>query len=210
MPNMQLPRRKHMASCLLKCNQHHIHALRVKRHNKAVWELRQLILSSQKSRCYILMNAGTFNNNPQENTIPPWLLPCTCEPQRCHCNARFKPNILCIKGLLYQSTPPLNPENNLTIQFIEFTYCNDRFSLETINNKIQKYQPLINSIIQPSLENRTPHSHYRWRLRNNTHPSMKLLESKLKYRKPLLKTHSKKSTLLLYNMPHQLYCIKDK
>ena len=77
---------------LLKCNQHHIHALRIKRHNKAVWELRKLILSSQKSRCYILMNAGTFNNNPQENTVPPWLLPCTCEQQRCHCNARFKPD----------------------------------------------------------------------------------------------------------------------
>ena len=38
---------------LLKCNHHHIHAIRVKRHNKVVWELRTLIyrknLSSQKS-----------------------------------------------------------------------------------------------------------------------------------------------------------------
>jgi hypothetical protein len=42
---------------LLKCKQHHIHALRTKRHNKAVWELRKLIVSSKKSRCYILMNA---------------------------------------------------------------------------------------------------------------------------------------------------------
>jgi hypothetical protein len=55
---------------LLKCNQHHIHALRTKRHNKAVWELRKLLLSSHKSRCYILMNAETFNNNPQENIVP--------------------------------------------------------------------------------------------------------------------------------------------
>ena len=38
--------------------------LRTKRHNKAVWEIRKLILSSNKSRCYTLMNAGTFNNNP--------------------------------------------------------------------------------------------------------------------------------------------------
>jgi ribonuclease HI len=81
---------------LLKCNQHHIHALRTKRHNKAVWELRKLIISAQKSRCYILMNAGTFNNNPQENTIPTWLLPCACNQNRCHCNARFKPDLLCI------------------------------------------------------------------------------------------------------------------
>jgi hypothetical protein len=132
---------------LLKCNHHHIHALRVKRHNKAVWELRKLILSSQESRCYTLMNAGTFNNNPQENTVPPWLITCSCEQQRCQCNARFKPYILCIKGHPYNSNPPSYPSDNLTIQFIEFTYCNDRFPQDTIVNKIQKYQPLINDII---------------------------------------------------------------
>jgi len=93
------------------------------------------------------MSAGTFNNNPQENTVPPWLLPCSCERQRCHCNARFKLDILCVKGLSYQSNPPTNPENNFTIQFIEFTYTNDIFLEETIDNKIQKYQPLINSIM---------------------------------------------------------------
>jgi hypothetical protein len=128
---------------LLKCNQHHIHALRIKRHNKAIWEIRKLILSAQKSRCYILMNARTFNNNPQENTVPPWLLSCICVQQRCHCNARLKPDILCIKGLPYQSPSPSSPTYHLTIQFIEFTYTNDRFSQDTINNKVQ---PLIDKI----------------------------------------------------------------
>ena len=93
------------------------------------------------------MNARTYNNNPQENIIPPWLLPCTCGQQRCHCNARLKPDILCIKGLPYQHTPPTNPTNQLTVLFIEFTYTNDRFSQETTNNKIQKYQTLIDKII---------------------------------------------------------------
>lgn len=133
---------------LLKCNQHHIHALRIKRHNKAVHEIRKLILSSQSSRCYILMNAGTFNNNPQENTVPPWLLPCTCGRQRCQCNARLKPDLICIKGLPHKSNPPLLPTDNLTIQYIEFTYTNDRFSQDMINHKTQKYQPLINDITQ--------------------------------------------------------------
>jgi len=133
---------------LLKCSSHHhIHTIRVKRHNKAVWEIKKLILSLQKSRCYTLMNAGTFNNNPQENTVPPWLLPCTCEQQRCHCNARFKPDILCVKGLPYKNDPPSHPSTHLTIQFIEFTYCNDRFPQTTIDIKNKKYQPLINSII---------------------------------------------------------------
>ena len=131
---------------LLKCKQQHIHALRIKRHNKAVWELRKLLVSSKKSRCYILMNAGIYNNDPPENTDPPWLLTCECGQQRCHCNARFKPDLLCVKGLPYQSSPPIEPDDNLTIQFIEFTYCNDRIPDETINRKIEKYQPLIDNI----------------------------------------------------------------
>ena len=94
------------------------------------------------------MNARTFDNNPQENTIPTWLLPCTCEQQRCHNNARFKPDLLCIKELPHQSTPPPHPTDNLTVQFIEFTYTYDRFPQDTIDNKIQKYQPLINDITQ--------------------------------------------------------------
>ena len=93
------------------------------------------------------MNTGTVNNNPQENTVPPWLLPCSCMTQRCHCNARLKPDILCVKGLPYNDPPPDNINQEYTIQFIEFTYCNDRFSPETIQNKIDKYQPLIDDII---------------------------------------------------------------
>jgi hypothetical protein len=92
------------------------------------------------------MNARTFNNNPQENTVPNWLLPCICEAQRCQCNARFRPDILCVKGLPYQNEPPTNIDQNLTIQFIEFTYCNDRFSPETLEAKANKYKPLIENI----------------------------------------------------------------
>ena len=32
---------------LLKCNHHHIHAIKVNRHSKKIWELRKLFLSSQ-------------------------------------------------------------------------------------------------------------------------------------------------------------------
>jgi hypothetical protein len=91
---------------LLKCKHQHIHSLRVKRHNKAVGEVRKLLISLEKSRCFTLMNAGTFNNNPQENTVPNWLLPCTCNTHKCHCHARFRPDILCVKGLPYHNVPP--------------------------------------------------------------------------------------------------------
>jgi hypothetical protein len=126
------------------------------------------------------MNAGTFNNNPQENTVPAWLLPCTCRQHRCHCNTRFKPDLLCIKGLPHQNTPPTHPTDNLTVQFIEFTYTNDKFPQETITSKIHKYQPLIDDIAQKG-----------WKIdplivvtagaRGTTHaPSMKQLEQTFK------------------------------
>ena len=124
---------------LLNCKQSHIHALRTKRHNKVVWTLRKLIVSSEQSRYYILMNVGTFKDNPSENTVPPWLLLYTCGLQKCHCNARFKPDIICVKELPYQANPPNILENNLKIQFIEFAYCNVRFLLKTITRKTKKY-----------------------------------------------------------------------
>ena len=132
---------------LLKRKQQHIHALITKRHNKAVWEIRKLIVSTQISRQYTLMNEGTHNELPQDNTLPPWLLPCTCDTQRCHRNAKLKPDILCIIGHPYNHPPPETPTPDITIQFIEFTFCNNRFATETLDRKIIKYQPLINNII---------------------------------------------------------------
>ena len=103
---------------LLKCKQQHIHELTTKRHNKVVWEIRKLILSTKISRRYTLMNAITHNELPQENTIPTWLLPCTCGAQRCHCNVSLKHDILCIIGHSYNHPPPKPPAPALNMQFI--------------------------------------------------------------------------------------------
>ena len=54
---------------LLKCKQHHIHSLQVKRHNKAVWEIRNLLISHSETRCLKYMHAGTFHNNSPENRV---------------------------------------------------------------------------------------------------------------------------------------------
>ena len=172
---------------LLNCRQSHIHALRTKRHNKAVWALRKFIVSSKHSRCYIRMNVGTFNENPPENTVPPWLLPCTCSLQRCHCNAKFKPYIICVKRLPYQANSPTTLENNFKIQFIEFTYCNDRFSSETIIRKTEKYQPLIDNITNRGW-NVEPLIVITAGARATTHiPSMKILEEKFKIPKETIR-----------------------
>ena len=32
--------------------------------------IKKLIVASKKSRCYVLMNAGTFNNDPQKTPSP--------------------------------------------------------------------------------------------------------------------------------------------
>ena len=168
---------------LQNCKQRHIHVLQTKKHNKALWALRKLLPSSQHSRCYIRMNAGTFNENPSENIVPPWLLPCTCDLQRCHCNARCKPDILCVSGLPYQANSPTTPENNLKIQLIEFTYCNDRFSSEAITRKTEKYQPLLDNISNRGW-NVEPLIVITAGARATTQsPSIKILDEKLKIRK---------------------------
>jgi hypothetical protein len=106
---------------LLSCHHSHIHALRIKCHNKVVWEIRKLITQHKHSRCFLLMNAGTFNEALPDNTVPSWLVQCTCQHFQCHYNARYKPNILCVQGLPYHSPPPNGPNPAFTLQFIEFT-----------------------------------------------------------------------------------------
>ena len=101
---------------LLKCKQQYIQALITKKHNKAVWEIRKLLISNKITRHYTLMNACIYNDSPQENRVPTWLLPCTCNTQRCHCNARLKPDILCVIGHPYNFPPPKAPTPEITIQ----------------------------------------------------------------------------------------------
>jgi hypothetical protein len=115
---------------LLCCKEPHIHKLRINRHNKAVHEIWKLLISDTKSRCFTLVNAGKSDG----------------QTQRCQCNAKLRPDILCIHNHPYNATPPQEPNHTLTVQFIEFTYCNDRFSPEKIQEKTEKYQELINDI----------------------------------------------------------------
>jgi hypothetical protein len=133
---------------LLCCTEPHIHKLRINRHNKAVQEIRKFLISNNKSRCYTLMNAGKSDGQNHENTVPNWLLPCICnnQTQRCQCNAKLKPDILCIRNHPYNAEPPTGPNSTLTVQFIEFTYCNDRYSTDKIQEKTRKYQGLIDAI----------------------------------------------------------------
>lgn len=53
---------------------------------------------------------------------------------------------LCLRGLLYQAILPTSPSSNLIIQFIEFAYYNDQFSIDKLKAKTNKHLPLLNNI----------------------------------------------------------------
>jgi hypothetical protein len=131
---------------LLCCTEPHIHKLRVNRYNKAVHEIYKLLISNTKSHCFILVNARKSDGQTQENTVPNWLLPCSCnnQTQRCQYNAKLRPHILCIRNHPYNADPPQGPNYTLTVQFIEFTYCNDRYSPDKNQEITDKYLGLIN------------------------------------------------------------------
>ena len=79
-------------------------------------------------------------------------------------------------------------DTSLTIQFIEFTYTNDRFPEEKINAKINKYQPLLYNIktlgwkVSPLIVISAG-------VRGITHiPSIKQLKTKYKFSETLIKS----------------------
>jgi hypothetical protein len=61
---------------------------------------------------------------------------CKNQIQRYQCNAKLRPDILCIQNHPYNVEPPQEPNHALTVQFIEFTYCNDRYSPDKIQEKL--------------------------------------------------------------------------
>ena len=136
-----------------------------------------------------------LTTNHSKNTVPPWLLPCNCSMQRCHCNARLKPNLVCVRGLEHDSHPPNTPHPDITIQSFEFTYCNDRFSPETIDRKQDK-----NKSLEEDIKARG------WKIEPLiiiiTHHPWTLYSKHLKSPKHPPKKPSKKSMSLLSNQNH--------
>lgn len=51
------------------CKQQHLHALSIIWHDKAIHKICKLLISSTKSRSFILLNVGIFSNNSPENIV---------------------------------------------------------------------------------------------------------------------------------------------
>jgi hypothetical protein len=124
----------------------YLKGLRIARHNKAIHLITQTLQAHKNTRFFTFTNAGHLNNNPPEQTILDWLLQCTCTQTTCQCQAKLRPDILCIIGAPDQTQTPIAPSSKLTIQFIEFTYCHNRFPDQALTHKHGKYDPLINTL----------------------------------------------------------------
>lgn len=98
------------------------HRWRTKRHDNVEWELHKPFVSNKTSKCYTIVNVAKTNDKPQDNTIATWLLACTCNTRPCRCNLRLRSNMLLIMNHPHDVMPPTQPNENILIQFIEFTY----------------------------------------------------------------------------------------
>jgi len=125
-------------------------------------------------------------------------------PPQCHCNAQLKPDILCVLGHPYNYPPPVAPTPAITIQYIEFTYCNDRFPAETINRTTTKYQPLIDNLISNGWQV-APLIVLASGARATTHiPSMSALETQLKLPTTQIKNTFRQINIIAIQYAHTI------
>ena len=116
------------------------------------WPLSNLCMSTQtlqankNTRFFTLTNAWTLNNTTPTQIIPDLLIKCSCQQLPCQCQAKLRPDILCIIGAPNHTQTPMSPSPTHTIQCIEFTYCHDRFPNQALTLKHTKYDPLFNTI----------------------------------------------------------------
>ena len=86
-----------------------INNLWINKHNKVVHTLATTHIAIPSTCCFTLINTGKINSRFPKNTLPLWLLPCTCYLPICTCPTRLRPNILCFMGDPPTTKPPFSP-----------------------------------------------------------------------------------------------------
>ena len=112
----------------------HINSLRTNRHNKTLQAIANTLLSNPTSCHYTLINANTHNNQPPQNTLSSWLLPCYYFLPCCQCLAHLRSNILCIQSKSPFNNPPFSPSPRLTVQFMEYSAMTNSRTLPLLEN----------------------------------------------------------------------------
>ena len=120
------------------CKHPYLKGLRIARHNKATHLVVQTLQANKNTRYFTLTNAGKLTTQPQDQKVPDWLLKCTCTQEPCQCQAKLRPDIMCIIGAPNHTQLPILPSPSHTVQFIEFTYCHDRFPEQARTHKHTK------------------------------------------------------------------------
>ena len=131
---------------LYTCSNPHIKGLHIVRHNKAIHQIAHTLQSHKHTRFYTLIIIRNHHSRPQDNRTRKWVLQCTCTPTPCTCLVWFQLDILCVLGAPNDSQSPLIASPPTTIQFIEITYCHDRFPTNATQEKQDKYLPLIQTL----------------------------------------------------------------
>ena len=104
----------HWPNLLSNCEHPYLKGTRIAQHNKAVHLITQTLQANKNTRFFTLTNACTFNNKPPEQTNPEWVLKCTCSQSACQCQAKLRPDILCIIGSPNQTQTLIAPSPTLT------------------------------------------------------------------------------------------------
>ena len=119
---------------------------RIARHNKAVHLITQTLQANKHIWFFTWTNAGKLTNQPLDQTVPKWILKCTCTQETCQCQAKSGSDIMCVIGAPNQTQTIILPSPNYTIQFIKFTYCHDKILEQARTRKHTKYDPLITTL----------------------------------------------------------------
>ena len=72
------------------CENPYVKGLRIASHDKAVHLIVHTLQANKETRFFTLTNAGKINNEPPDQTIPDWLLKCTCPQPPCRCHAKLR------------------------------------------------------------------------------------------------------------------------
>ena len=113
---------QHVKSFLLK-------GLRIARHNKVVH-------AKKNTKFFLVTNANNLDNKPLEQSRNGFSN-AYAHNQPGHCQAKLRPNNLCIIGAVNWTQTPITPSPAITIQLIDFTYCHDKFLDQALTRTYQ-------------------------------------------------------------------------
>ena len=150
-PNCPLGCRRNGAPCIdswihmFLCSKSGAQGMSTSRHNAACRLILSYILGGNMGRWLILKNFGRTDDEPEEKTVPPWMLPPTNGSP-----AHNKPDFVIVVGWPRHKAPPTAPilagtkssedaDISIRLVLVEVKYANDMLTLEKHEQAHQLY-----------------------------------------------------------------------